>query len=125
MCRVRAQIRFWCPRASTLTASAVGAVPGDRAVVVPVGAHQIGEQFGVPGIGLRPRDLVAVAVAGHRQRVDREHLVAGRAQRFDPQPAVGFDADHHLARLFGMAGHQLVESTDAGQSFWVAVATPA
>jgi len=44
---------------------------------------QIGEQFGVPGIGLRPGDVVA----GNRERVDREHLIAGRGERFDPQAA--------------------------------------
>ena len=39
-----------------------GAVPGDRAVVVPVGAHQIDQQFGIGSIRLAPRDVVAVAV---------------------------------------------------------------
>jgi hypothetical protein len=38
---------------------------------------------------------VALPVTGHRHRVDREHLVAGRDQRGDPGPAVGLDPDHH------------------------------
>ena len=35
----------------------------DRAVVVPVGAHEVGEHLGVAGIGLGPRDRVAVPIA--------------------------------------------------------------
>ncbi len=62
-----------------------------------VGADQVGQQLGVAGIGLRAGDLMAVAIAGHCQRVDREHLIAGRAQRPHPQAAIGFDTDHHLA----------------------------
>ena len=99
-----------------MIASASAAVAGDRAVVVPIGAHQIGQQFGVPGIGFGARDVVAVAVAGHRQRVDRIHLIAGRGQRLDPQAAVGFDPDHHLVGFFGVAADQLVEPADAGKS---------
>ena len=93
------------------------AVARQRAVIVPVGADQIGEQLGVTGIGLRAGDLMAVAVAGHGQRVDREHLVPGRTQGLHPQAAIGFDADHHLAGLLGVGSHQLVEPTDAGKPF--------
>ena len=39
------------------------AVAGDLAVVVAVGAHQVGEQPGVAGVGLRASDMVAVTVA--------------------------------------------------------------
>ena len=95
----------------------LGAVAGDRAVVVPVGADQIGQQLGIAGIGFGARDVVAVAVAGHRQRVDRIHLIAGRAQRRHPQAAIGFDADHHLIGFLGVGGDQLVQPPDAGQSF--------
>jgi hypothetical protein len=42
------------------------AVAGGGAVVVPIGVHQIGQQLGVGGIGFGARDVVAVAVAGHR-----------------------------------------------------------
>jgi hypothetical protein len=51
----------------------IGAVAGDAAMVVPVGAHQIGQQFGVGSIRLGTRDVMAVAVAGRRQRIDREY----------------------------------------------------
>jgi hypothetical protein len=75
----------------------LGAVTGDPTVVVAVGAHPVGQQLGVASIRFRPRDLVAVAIASHPKRVDRERLEAGRDQRLDLQAAVGFDADHDLA----------------------------
>ena len=62
----------------------LGAVAGDRAVVVPVGAYQIGQQLGIRRIGTGARDVVTVAVVGHRQRVDRIHLIADR--RSAPPP---------------------------------------
>ena len=95
----------------------VGAVAGQWAVVVAVGADQVGQQLGVAGIGFSAGDLMAVAIAGDRQRVDREHLIPGRAQRLHPQAAIGFDADHHLAGLLDMSGYQLVEPSYAGQPF--------
>ena len=59
-----------------------------------------------------------VAIAGDGQRVDREHLILGRAaQRRHPQAAIGFDADHHLAGFLDMSGYQLVEPSYAGQPF--------
>ena len=53
----------------------VSAVAGDRAVVVPVGAHQVGQQFGIAGIGFGARDVVGekadrispAAVSAHPQ----------------------------------------------------------
>src|SRR4029453_9746261 len=57
------------------------AVTSDRAVVVPVGPDQVGQDLGVPCIGLGTRNGVAVAVAADGQRVDRIHLIAGRDQR--------------------------------------------
>jgi hypothetical protein len=39
------------------------------------------------------------AVPRRRQRVDREHLIAGREQRLHPRAAVGLDPDHHLIRF--------------------------
>src|SRR6185437_12367601 len=93
----------------------IGAVAGDRAVVVPVGAYQIGQQFGIGGIGFGARDVVAVAVVGHRQRVDRIHLITGGAQRPHPWAAVGFDADHHLFRVLDVRGDQLVQLPDPSQ----------
>ena len=104
-----------CP-GQYLDRRSVGGVTGDRAVVVAVGAHQIGQQFGVPGIGLGSRNVVAVAVAGGGHRIDGIHLVASRHQRGDPQAAIGFDADHDLASFLDVAGQELMELTDAGKS---------
>ena len=81
--------------------------------LVPVGAHQIGQQFGIGGIGFGPRDVVAVAVAGRRQRVDREHLIARRGQRPHPQAAIGFNADHHAFGFLNIGCNQLMQLSDA------------
>ena len=93
------------------------AVTSQTAVVVPVGADQVSQYFGVTDIGFRSRNLVALAVAGHRQRVNRKHLIPRHTQRLHPQAAIGFDTDHHLAGLGDMVGYQLVEPSDAGQPF--------
>ena len=114
MCRVRVQIRFWCA-GENFDRFRIGAVAGDWAVVVPVGAYQIGQQFGIAGIGFGARDVVAVAVVGHRQRVDRIHLITGGGQRPHPWAAVGFDADHHLFRVLDVRGDQLVQLPDPSQ----------
>ena len=95
----------------------LGAVAGDRAVVVPVGAYQIGQQLGIGGIGFGARDVVAVAVVGHRQRVDRKQLVAGGGQRPHPQATIGFDADHHLIGVLEVLCNQLMQLSDPGQPF--------
>jgi hypothetical protein len=98
-----------------LTASASGGVAGDLAVVVPVGADQVGQHLGIGAVGLGPRDPVAAAVAAHHLRVDPVDLVAGGQQRPHQQPPVGLDADHHLPRLLGMGGDQAVQFAYAGQ----------
>ena len=58
-------------------------------------ADDLGQEVRIGSIGLGSRGGVPLAVAGHRQRVDREHLVARRDQGGDPGPAVGLDADLH------------------------------
>jgi hypothetical protein len=92
------------------------AVGRDGAVVVPIGTDQIGQHLGVTAVGLAARCGVAVAVAVHRHRVDRVHLVAGSDQRADQQPAVGLDPDHDLVRLLGMTRDALVEPADTGRT---------
>jgi len=54
--------------------------PATPPVVVPVGASQVGEHLGVAAVGLRARQRMTVAVAVHRPRVDRVHLIAGGDQ---------------------------------------------
>jgi hypothetical protein len=69
------------PSSTDLDRHDLGAVTSQAAVVVPVGTDQVSQYFGVADIGFRSRNLVALAVAGDRQRVDREHLTTGRTQR--------------------------------------------
>ena len=62
----------------------VVAVPGDRPMVVAVGADQIRQHLGVTGVGLRSRDVMTIAIARNRERVDRVQLIARRDQRLHP-----------------------------------------
>jgi hypothetical protein len=81
------------------------AVAGDRAVVVPVGADQVGQHLGVAPVGLGPGGAVPAAVAADSLWVDRIHLVAGGQQRADQQAPVGLDANRDLRRGLGMGSH--------------------
>jgi hypothetical protein len=89
-------------------------IPPHRPVVMPVGADQIGQHSRIPAIRLGPRDGGALPVAAGRQRIDRDHLVAGRHQCPHQQPPVGLDPDHHLGRVAGMAGDELVQPGHPG-----------
>jgi hypothetical protein len=71
------------------------AVTGNLAVVGVVQAHDLGEDVGVTGVGLRARGGMSFAVSGHGHRVDREYLVARGEQRLHPGSAVGLDPDLH------------------------------
>jgi hypothetical protein len=82
------------------------AVARDLAVVVAVGADQIGQHLGVPSVGLGPGAAVAAAIAADDLWVDRIDLVAGRQQCPDQQASVGLDPDRHLPGLLGMGGDQ-------------------
>ena len=86
-------------------------------MVVPIRADQIGQQFGIAGIGFGPRDVVAIAVASHRQRINREQLIAPPRSALPPTAHDRFHADHHLLRLISMPREELVQLADAGQSF--------
>jgi hypothetical protein len=91
------------------------AVAGDRAVVVAVGADQVGQHLGVPAVGLGPAAAVPAAVAAHRVRVDRVHLVTGGQQRAHQQPPVGLDPYRHLGWALSMSSHQRVQLAHARQ----------
>jgi len=73
-----------------------------------VGAQDVGQHEGVPGVGLLARHGVPVPIARHRQRVDREYRAPGRAQARHQQAAAGFDGDRDrlLAAVAG-GGEQL------------------
>ncbi len=93
------------------------AVTSEGSMVMPVGADQICQHFGVTGIGLSARQVVPVPVTRHRHRVDPIHLIPRRHQRFDPQPPVGLDPDHHLTRFINNPRHQVVEPPNPFQAF--------
>jgi hypothetical protein len=61
-------------------------------------------------------NMMAVAVAGGRQRIDRIHLIAGRDERLDPQAAVSFDAYHDVVGFLGVTGQELMKHADADES---------
>jgi hypothetical protein len=67
------------------------AVVGQRSVGVGVGAQDVGQHHRVGVVALGPGDGPALAVAGHRHRVDRIHRPLGGAQCRDQQAAWGFD----------------------------------
>ena len=84
-------------------------VGGQRPVRVGIGAHDVGRQHRVGGIGFGARYRMPRPVPGGRQRVDRINHPAGGPQGGDPQPVVGFDG--HRDRMFsGVA----VRSSKAG-----------
>jgi len=102
------------------------AVPGDGPMVVTVQANDLGEHMRIAGVALRPRGGVPLSVAGGRQRVDREHLVASCAQGGHPRAAVGLNADNDLGSDFlrwqvsprrrSRFGHQRMQPGDAFQA---------
>ena len=82
-------------------------------MVVSVGAHQIGQQFRVTGVGFRTREVVAVSVACGGERVDRVDGVSGCEQSRYPHASVGFDAYDDVGRFACMGGHHIVKPADA------------
>jgi hypothetical protein len=91
-------------------------IAGDRPVVVPVGADQVGQHLGVAGVGLGPRQHVALPVAVHRLGVDGVDLVARGQQGAHPKPPVGLDADHDLCGIVCPLGQQAVQVGQALQA---------
>ena len=102
------------------------AVPSDCTVVITIEADNLGQHVSVTSVALCPRGGVPLPVARCRQWIDREHLVAGCAQRGDPWATVGLDTDDHLTGALlwrqvgphrrGVLGHQRVQSGDALQA---------
>ena len=103
MWRVRSQISVLCAPGHHLHRLGLFAVASDRAELVPVGAHHVGQGVRVTGVALRTRHPASFPIPGHLQRVDRMHLIAGRDQGLHPRTPVGFDANHHLDRRVVLA----------------------
>ncbi len=104
------------PASEDLDRVRVGAVTRDRAVVVTIGADQIGKDLRIARVGLRSGNVVPVAIPGGRERVDRVQLIASRDQRLHPQAAIRLDPDHDLSRIFCVLCDELMESADARQT---------
>jgi hypothetical protein len=83
---------------------------------VSVGADEVRQDPRVTGVGLRPRDPVAVPVAVDRKRVDGVHGVAGRDEGANQQPPVDLDADRNLRGIRCMEADHLVQPGDAADS---------
>ena len=73
-------------------------VAGDRAQLVRIGAHHVGQHVRVGRVALRTRHTVALPETRDLQRVDRVDPVAGRDQRLHPRATVGLDPHHHCGR---------------------------
>jgi hypothetical protein len=87
-------------------------VPGDRAVMGPVEADQLGQHVRIAGVALGAGGAVPLPIAGHLPGIDRVDGVAGGDQRLHPRPAVGLDAHDDLVGLgvlLEMVGDQRVQ----------------
>jgi hypothetical protein len=82
-------------------------------VVVPVGAHQVGQQLGVTRVRLGAGNGMPLAVAAGGQRVDRIDLVAEGHQGLHEQPPVELDADHHVLRVHSLPRQQRMKPRQA------------
>jgi hypothetical protein len=91
-------------------------VGGQRPVRGGVGAHNVGQQHRVGGIGFGPRHRIPCPIPGGGQRVDRIDHPPGFAQRRHPQSAIGFDP--HRDRVIGTVaglGQQRQQLCEAGR----------
>ena len=79
---VRAPADLCFPLPAGMPATTGAALPPVTGAVDP---HDLGQHMCVGHVRLRSRSGVPLPVPGHRQRVDREHLVAGRDQRGHPR----------------------------------------
>ena len=87
----------------------LGAVTGHRAMVLAVGADQVGQYLGIATVRFRSAQTVTVPIPGHGLGIDRIHLIARCDKRPDPQTTVCLDAYHHLGRLRHVLGDHFME----------------
>jgi hypothetical protein len=87
-----------------------GAVLGQRGESVPVGAQHVGEQVGIPGIGLGAGAGVATAQALDLAWGDNEDRQVGVQQRLDQRAVTAFDrhtVDAHFGQSLDQTGECL------------------
>jgi hypothetical protein len=87
-------------------------VAGDGPVVLAIGAGQLRQDSGVPGIRLRSRGGMPLPVAGGRHRVHGQDRVPGCHERPDEQPPVRLRRHDHFGGLLHERSDQLVEAGD-------------
>jgi hypothetical protein len=103
---------------NSLGGSGVG---GQWSVSAGIGAHDVGQQHRVGGIGFGSRDRISGPVARSGQRVDRVDHPAGLAQSRHPQAAIGFDADRD--RISGVVAG-LGQQCQQRRETWRVIADP-
>ena len=116
--RVRSQIIVLWARATTLMRLGFGAVAGDRAELMRVGAHHVRQHVGIAAVALGAGNRVPLPVPGSQQGLPRTPCTRRRSAPH-PRAAVGLDADHDL-RVTGVLGHvpadEIVQLAHAGRA---------
>ena len=73
--------------------------------MITVQPDDLRQDVRVPGVGLRARRGMPLAIPGRLDRVDREHHIARGDQRLHPRPTVRLDPDQHIADLIVQGIH--------------------
>ena len=89
---------------------------GQRSVLVPVGAQDVGEDRGVDVVGLLTGLEVALPVPGDSARVDRVDGESGCPQREDEQVLVGLHRHGSHVGRSAVSSDQLKEFGEAGNA---------
>ena len=84
-------------------------VASDLAMVVAIGAHQLGKHLRVARIGLRSRQCVPIPISRCCFRVDRVHDVTGLDERVHPQTSIGLNPNDHVAGISCVSGDEVME----------------
>src|SRR5664280_2770139 len=75
-------------------------VPGDLPVMITIQPDDLRQNVRITRVAFGAGGGVPLPISRRGQRVDRQHLVAGRPQRRHPRAAVGLDPDEHPTRDF-------------------------
>jgi len=86
----------------------------EPAVHVSIGAQDVGEHGGVPGIGLSSGLAVPFTVTGHRPGINRVHREPRVGQCDNEQVLIGLDRDRRIGGSPAMLGD---ERQQRGESF--------
>ena len=73
-------------------------VPGDLPVMITIQPDDLRQDVRITRVALGAGGGMPLPIPRRGQRVDSEHLIAGRAERRHPRPAIGLDPDEHPTR---------------------------